>query len=177
MQPASRVPPRGGHHQAKALARFCSSDRERVSGLFQAERVGGPGGIQATGRLATPAPRRTAWLLKANYTSVIDVTQLLTAYLPPPQLPTHGSRVVRVALWQGPGVQRGWERCRAQPRCSAQGTRGDGGPLSGPPMASLRPLGSSAAPQAWGFFTLLNLLRGGGLNVAPREIIAINTRS
>lgn len=81
-----RAPHRGGHHWEKALARFCSSDCERVSGLFQAERVGGPGGIQATGRLATPAPRRTAWLLKANYTSIIDVTQLLISP-PPPSAP------------------------------------------------------------------------------------------
>lgn len=114
----------GERHWVKALARFCSSDRARVSCLFRAERVGGPGGIQATGRLATTSLRRTAGLPKANYTSIIDVKQLLTAYLPP-QLRSTADTLFPGSLgcaMQGPGVQRGWERCQAQPRSSVQGT-------------------------------------------------------
>lgn len=53
----------------------------------------------------------TAWLPKANYTSIIDVIQLLTAYLPP-WLNSAATTLFPGSLGcalQELGVKRGWE--------------------------------------------------------------------
>ena len=146
----------------KVSVRFCSSDPAPVSGLFEAERVGGPGGIQATGVLAITSLRRTAGLLKANYTSIIDVIQLLTAYLPPQlgsALPTCCSWVVWVVLCgvcecEGAGSDAG-----LIPDTPCRGHGGQQSPLWTPSGITAAP-GIICSPVSVEVFTLLKLSRG-----------------